>query len=353
MLSSEFILSSCLSKNKLYVKPYILQKYNVSVEQLYIIVYGIKKCKYCGNTAMFKNWNKGFKETCGCKECIKKHRLEKRKETNLKKYGYEFPQQDPTFIKNVTEKTIKTCLEKYNVRSVLSLEHNIKKSQSAEATAKRKRTVKELYGVDDTFLIKDGRKRGLEKCNNDPKIIQKRKQTCIEHYGVDNPFKSSDFQEYLKDRLELKYGVRSSNHILEVHQKQKLKKVGSEEIKYRRHKLDENGRNSIQKQRETCIKRGIWLNRETLDYFNMYKREVVDITARQDLSKLKNIELRGINAYHLDHKFSIYEGFKQNIPPFIIGNICNLEMLHYKENISKKTACSISLEELLKAFYEK
>ena len=51
--------------------------------------------------------------------------------------------------------------------------------------------------------------------------------------------------------------------------------------------------------------------------------------------------------YHLDHKFSIVEGFKQNIPPYIIGHINNLEMLIGRNNLVKNRKCSIDKDVLI------
>jgi hypothetical protein len=51
--------------------------------------------------------------------------------------------------------------------------------------------------------------------------------------------------------------------------------------------------------------------------------------------------------YHLDHKYSINEGFINNISPKIIGGKNNLEIITSYENLKKNKNCSISLNELL------
>jgi len=51
--------------------------------------------------------------------------------------------------------------------------------------------------------------------------------------------------------------------------------------------------------------------------------------------------------YHLDHKYSIYQGFIDNIDPKIIGSIHNLQMLSFDTNISKGSDCSITKEKLI------
>ncbi len=83
-----------------------------------------------------------------------------------------------------------------------------------------------------------------------------------------------------------------------------------------------------------------------------YQKKVFYFTKRNDLSKLKYIEKRGKtgqkDSYHLDHKYSIIEGFKNNINPELIGNIVNLEMIPWIDNIRKASSCSITIDELFK-----
>lgn len=87
-----------------------------------------------------------------------------------------------------------------------------------------------------------------------------------------------------------------------------------------------------------------------LNEFQKYKREVISITNKQPINILENYNKRGNcgdDKFHLDHKFSIFEGFKQNIEPKIIGNINNLEFIPWGENLTKRTKCSINKEILL------
>jgi hypothetical protein len=55
-------------------------------------------------------------------------------------------------------------------------------------------------------------------------------------------------------------------------------------------------------------------------------------------------------GYHLDHKYSIAEGFKNKVPPEVIGSIYNLEFIPCNANTRKGTKCSIKLEELYVLF---
>ena len=74
--------------------------------------------------------------------------------------------------------------------------------------------------------------------------------------------------------------------------------------------------------------------------------------ACKPIYKLSNYGKRGVSGvngnYHLDHKYSILEGYKNKISPEIIGNIKNLEFIPWEENIKKRTKNSITINELIK-----
>lgn len=53
----------------------------------------------------------------------------------------------------------------------------------------------------------------------------------------------------------------------------------------------------------------------------------------------------------LDHIYSIQQGFRDNIPPYIIGHWTNLRMLDKKENYSKGTRCDKSMNQLFEDFF--
>ncbi len=88
-----------------------------------------------------------------------------------------------------------------------------------------------------------------------------------------------------------------------------------------------------------------------IDEYYKYELIVLKITRQQPINTLPNYNKRGNSgvdgAFHLDHKFSIIEGFKHNIKPEIIGNIKNLEFIPWKENLKKRANCSITIEELI------
>ena len=60
---------------------------------------------------------------------------------------------------------------------------------------------------------------------------------------------------------------------------------------------------------------------------------------------------RGRHTYHVDHKYSIMQGFLNNIPPSIIAHWTNLEMRSAHENISKGSSCTKTIDELVQDFF--
>jgi len=62
--------------------------------------------------------------------------------------------------------------------------------------------------------------------------------------------------------------------------------------------------------------------------------------------KIPNIELRS-KKFHLDHKYSIHQGFQNNVNPIIIGHWKNLEIVESVKNLKKYNRCSITLENLI------
>jgi hypothetical protein len=90
-------------------------------------------------------------------------------------------------------------------------------------------------------------------------------------------------------------------------------------------------------------------NYKTNIQFRIYKKRVDRETAksiRENSHRIKDFSFRS-REFHLDHKFSIKEGFKNNIDPRIIGHWKNLEVIHWLENEKKFDRCSIEINKLL------
>lgn len=71
-------------------------------------------------------------------------------------------------------------------------------------------------------------------------------------------------------------------------------------------------------------------------------------TVKEFSDEIKNIKLRGQKfGYELDHKYSIFDGFTNNVEPKTVSHWTNLQVLPMIENRSKHKKSTISLNELL------
>lgn len=123
-------------------------------------------------------------------------------------------------------------------------------------------------------------------------------------------------------------------------------------------RVDEMGRNgysqiaskAIVKGNLTKAKKGLITDPTIRPEFYRYKAIVAYLTEkhRTTISEGYVTGLAGKDgAYHIDHKYSILHGYKNKISPLVIGHLQNLEMIPWKDNVSKHTNSSISVEQLL------
>jgi hypothetical protein len=75
-----------------------------------------------------------------------------------------------------------------------------------------------------------------------------------------------------------------------------------------------------------------------LNPFKEYKKEVLRLTKLQPLETLDNYKKKG---FELDHKISIYFGFKNDIDASLISCIDNLKYIPKEENLFKYSYCVI------------
>ena len=110
---------------------------------------------------------------------------------------------------------------------------------------------------------------------------------------------------------------------------------------------------------ETRLKNGNLVPIEKRSEYNIYKLAVVRFTmywVRNHPNLIKNIKKRdnhatNSKAYHIDHKFSMFDGFKNNTPAYIIGHWSNLHCIPYKENLKKQKKSSIIIDQLFENFF--
>jgi len=185
--------------------------------------------------------------------------------------------------------------------------------QSPELKKKMKSTMIQKYGVEHSF--------------HSDTIKQKALNTWIKKYGVDNPFKSSNIKEKIKQVLKDRYGVDNSVNV-------------NPEIR-------------VNKGIKTKIERGWIIPEEFLSDYQIYRKKVKRLTETtykryKNIINPNNLErvTNGKNGFQLDHKYSIIEGFLNNVEPEIISHHLNLQMIEWSSNRAKSKRCDIDLEHL-------
>ena len=102
---------------------------------------------------------------------------------------------------------------------------------------------------------------------------------------------------------------------------------------------------------ETLPDNNTQINDEIINDFLDYKKIIVNRTTTiyRNNENIINPEKfkRGKKDYHIDHLFSIKQGFLENLPIEIISHPCNLHMIFYMENLKKQDVCWITKEDLL------
>lgn len=136
------------------------------------------------------------------------------------------------------------------------------------------------------------------------------------------------------------------------------KKKGQKTRATHMNNIDEHGRNgysqlaskAIVKGNQTKVSRGIILDSSDRPEFYRYKTLVMYLTEkhRKVVTRGYKTGLAGTpGAYQLDHCYSILDGYRNHVSPLIIGNIENMKMIPWEENLSKHGASSILLTDLL------
>lgn len=100
----------------------------------------------------------------------------------------------------------------------------------------------------------------------------------------------------------------------------------------------------------TLINKGKIRNPDKIDEYEKYRKDVWKISNRQFNEHYYKINpdniKRGPN-YHLDHKYSIQQGWQNNIAPHIIGGWKNLQLLPAKQNRQKSNKCTVLIDDIV------
>ena len=393
MLLTEYVEIKIGSKNKKYYldKGYLIEKetLNVRTEDLLpttrVLVNA--KCDYCFNIieTTYKNYNSNITKN-GKFSCCSKCTTSKTKEIIFEKYGVEYSNQrddikiktyknsinnvkryDPSLLsfekdwmKYLLTKEVLITINKWNIEHLRQIGYeNLRQNTKwiipvthlMPNSSMKVECVCECGNITKTsfqkFMTNYNRSNSYncKACNN---ITLKK--TCLEKYGVDNTSKLEYVNEKRKKTCLEKYGNEYA--IASEQTKEKTKNTLNE--RYGGHPMtDIDYRNKIiEKGKETKIERGLSIPDEELTKWELYRRNIRNITNRNKKKLMEDWD--GLDYYDgeyikdnfnmkhtdydyptIDHKVSIIHGFKNNIPPDIIGDISNLCITKKGINSSK------------------
>jgi hypothetical protein len=106
-----------------------------------------------------------------------------------------------------------------------------------------------------------------------------------------------------------------------------------------KYKIGPKALNRFLKSNNIADRDTVRINPELLAYQKLVRR-LTEVVKR-------HYKLTSPPGYEWDHKFSVYEGFYQNIHPSIIASRENLELISIADNRSNGKVCSISRDALI------
>lgn len=215
LVSKKRLVEAFQSNYKLYDKYRLyIEQFSSEKEALYCLTHITDSSEHlcaCGKVLSFYDRCNCYQKTCGCKECKKAligsdEAKERRKKTNVEKFGVENP---------FSSDLIKEKIKKINLKN-LGVDNPFKRKAIRDSI---KKVMLETYGVEyamqspdiknkasDTMLNKYGSKHALQV----EEFLDKAKQTSLQRFGVSNAAKSDIVKDKIRSTMNSKYGVNVS-----------------------------------------------------------------------------------------------------------------------------------------------
>jgi hypothetical protein len=276
----------------------------LSNEEIYCEYHNINNiCKYCGNKMKYSGFKHGFRcsKECSYKRKIKTKTLNEQLTKEL-------------IFKNVTKQNFisRKFLQEYNIteKQCYNIIYDAVKCKYCKNEAIFINWLNGYYSICES-----------NECSKLQRA-EKTKKTNLEKYGCENVSANKEIQKKKAETFKKNNGVDNISQLLKTQDKI----------------------------RETMLKTGRWISEKDRDDKLLYEFKVRKLTEKQNIKILENYELRGPvekDGWHLDHIYSIYDGFKNNIPIHIIANINNLRMIPAKKNQSKNFRSEIHIDDLI------
>lgn len=308
-------------------------------------------CHYedCIQPTRFISCKKGY-----CMFCNKIHAQlsnmtrEKIKKTKIERYG------DENFFNRA--KIRQTKLERYGDEKY----NNRPKSSKTLLSRSKDDINKWMQQVQSTWK---------QKTTQDKQdLFIKRKDACIRKYGV-TPY------EMMRRGIFEKYGVYNISQVPEVVKirgenisktwrdnkidiVRKVQNTNLQKYGYKHIMVSPLKDSIIFKSHEARVRLGQILPSHLIPEYQRYKNKVYALTKKNAVEKftveeLGRIGLCGVEgALQVDHIFTVKDGFLNNIPYNIIASKCNIQLVSWLENDTKKSVSDITKEMLLALYSE-
>jgi len=359
---------------ELYARLLTLYPAQSPAESLYLYLHNLSTAPLCAacNTkrVKFEAFSKGYGKYCSTTcSAVSQHRTTKRQQTNLKKYGHTNVLASPH---GLSKRTV-TIKEKYGVDHYTKTQEFRNKftatmtekygtphaMQSSVLAQKYKQSMQVGYGVNHPSQSKElyvtrnnamKQKYGVLHAMQNGGLREKHRRTLQANYGVSSPLQSPIIQHRMRQTMIELYGKEYTSQVDFLFDRMRQTNIEKYGVEY-----PQQSENIRRKTRTNMERLRKWIPETLLTDFALYYKRVWQVTNKQPLDSLPLFEHRGLagidGAHHVDHKVSIKYGFENNIPPFIVGNIHNLEMLPWRDNVYKSSRCSIDPEILFDVIF--
>lgn len=177
------------------------------------------------------------------------------------------------------------------------------------------------------FYKKNINRHGYYSCNGKCSVYKYRK-TCKDKYGHDSYTKTDEFKNKIINTNTIKYGVNNVSKLPSVQYKVTKTRINNG------NQININSKSDF-KVYKLCVdnltnknKKELFKKWDGFDYYDKsYIKEYLNLNSNNPLYP------------SIDHKISIFYGYKNKIPPDIIGDINNLCITKRKINSTKNKKC--------------
>lgn len=308
-------------KSYVSLSHHIKNIHSLTCEQYYVkYIEDYPKCANpaCNNKTKFIHFADKFSKFCckGCNKKIHKERSFKRKEKIIKdRSNYKFECKICGFKSPKAESLGGHIVKTHHITTE---EYYLKFINPIRPKCHRKEC--ENYTRFKTFIHGYATYCSNKCCALCEDQKEKSNRTLLEKFGekVENRFQLTTIKEKMKQT--------------------NLNKFGAEQ-----YSQSEEG---IKNMRKIMEEKKLWVPYDSLPDFEKYRRLVEKHTAK-NRHKLENYDKRSKFGWHVDHIYSVKDGFENNICPYVIGSLYNLKMIPWLENIKKNSKSLMTKEELL------